>query len=210
MAQVKYCDKCKEKISIREMPNGVWLPFDFQTNELHKCKEIKISKKMTKQQIVENAIKEKVLLTFKDHKHNTYVIAPNKIKKGTVTAYNHLDSRTNVYFLDKMHYIKAVELSEVEMIIKEYKEKVYGLEFILINKDNKQLTKFYSKVDFYKISQVKSKQNVIEQLKEIEFLINNVKEQVVMRNLSEYSLINIEKKINFSLNLFYSLHFFFH
>ncbi len=200
MAQVKYCDKCKEKISIREMPNGVWLPFNYQTDELHKCKEIKVLKKMTKQQTVENAIKEKGLLTFKDHKHNTYVVTPNIIRKGYVSAYNHFDSKMHTYTLDKMYYIKSVQLSEVEMIIKEYKEREYGLEFILINKDNKQLTRSYSRVDYNKISQVKTKQDVIARLKEIEFLINNIKEHVDMENINEYSLINLDKKINFSLD----------
>lgn len=37
MAKIIKCKNCGNKISIREMPNGKWLPFEFQSDELHKC-----------------------------------------------------------------------------------------------------------------------------------------------------------------------------
>ena len=38
MAVIKYCKNCNEKISLRQMPNGYWLPFEFQEDKLHECK----------------------------------------------------------------------------------------------------------------------------------------------------------------------------
>ena len=173
--------------------------FDYQTNEIHKCNEEKV-KKTPKQQIIESSIKEKSMVTFHNDKHEVYIISPKKIKNKLVTGYSHLDEKIHNYSLDKMYCIKTAEPSEVDIIVKDYKEKLYEVEFILINNKNEHLTKFYSKVDYNKISQIKSKQEVIEQLKEIEFLINNVKGQVDMGNLNEYSLNNLDKKINFSLD----------
>ena len=39
MAFIRNCKTCNALISIRKMPNGNWIPFDFQTDELHDCKK---------------------------------------------------------------------------------------------------------------------------------------------------------------------------
>lgn len=199
MAKVKYCDKCKEKISIREMPNGVWLPFDYQTGKLHKCNEEKV-KKTPKQQIIEVAIKENSQLIFHNDKHDVYIITPKKIKNKLVTGYCHLDEQIHNYTLDKMYCIKKAEPSEADMIVKGYKECNYGIEYILVSNGNKQLTKFYSKVDYNNFIHIESKQDVIVRLKEIEFLIDNLKDYVDMAKLNEYYLVNLDRNINFSLD----------
>lgn len=203
MAQVKYCEKCREKISIREMPNGVWLPFDYQTNKLHECKEIKDVKKTPKQQIVEDAIKQKRTLIFHDDKRINHAIIPNKMRNGYVTGYNHLDEKLYKYTFNKMYCIKIAEPNEVEMIIKDYKEKTYGIEYTLVRKiDDKPIIRFYSKENyniFY--NRIKSKQDVVNQIKDIEFLINTIKVKIDITKLRDYSLVNADKKIDISLDI---------
>lgn len=42
MGKIRQCENCGMKISIREMPNGKWLPFEFQSDILHNCIQTKI------------------------------------------------------------------------------------------------------------------------------------------------------------------------
>lgn len=213
MAQVKYCDKCHEKISIREMPNGVWLPFDYQTNDLHECKEIKTTKKeikdaekTPKQEIVDNAIKEKSTLIFHDAKHNTQVIIPSKMINGYVTGYNYLDKQVHIYLLKKMYYIKAAEPSEVEIIKKEHKVKTYGFDYIILRKEGHiQIIKFNAKINYNIIfSYTKSKQDVANRISYIEFLMNIIKDKIDMTKLGDYSLVNLDNNDNLSLDILFN------
>ena len=53
MASIRPCNKCGERISIRQMPHGQWVAFDVATDDQHKCsKKIKkIQKKSTSKKI---------------------------------------------------------------------------------------------------------------------------------------------------------------
>ena len=44
MASIRPCNKCGERISIRQMPHQQWVAFDVATDNPHKC-----SRKKTKQ-----------------------------------------------------------------------------------------------------------------------------------------------------------------
>ena len=37
MSYIRPCNKCGQRISMREMPHGQWVPFDVSTEEQHKC-----------------------------------------------------------------------------------------------------------------------------------------------------------------------------
>jgi len=45
MASVRSCNKCGEKISIRQMPHQQWVAFDIATDNTHKCSKKKIKQK---------------------------------------------------------------------------------------------------------------------------------------------------------------------
>ncbi len=50
MASIRPCNKCGERISIRQMPHGQWVAFDVATDDQHKCSKKKskiIPKKKT-------------------------------------------------------------------------------------------------------------------------------------------------------------------
>lgn len=53
MASIRPCNKCGQRISIRQMPHGQWVAFDVATDDQHKCikrktKEIPKNKKALK------------------------------------------------------------------------------------------------------------------------------------------------------------------
>jgi len=48
MSVRKECDKCGQKISVRKMPNGRWVPFDYNTNTQHKCSSATYKKPVQK------------------------------------------------------------------------------------------------------------------------------------------------------------------
>ena len=37
MASIRPCNKCGQRISIRQMPHGQWVAFDVATDDQHKC-----------------------------------------------------------------------------------------------------------------------------------------------------------------------------
>ena len=51
MASIRPCNKCGERISIRQMPHGQWVAFDVATDDQHKC-----SKKKCEQIAAHNAL----------------------------------------------------------------------------------------------------------------------------------------------------------
>ncbi len=54
MASIRPCNKCGERISIRQMPHGQWVAFDVATDDQHKCskkKSKKIQKKSTSKKL---------------------------------------------------------------------------------------------------------------------------------------------------------------
>ena len=42
MASIRPCNKCGERISIRQMPHGQWVAFDVATDDQHKCSKKKV------------------------------------------------------------------------------------------------------------------------------------------------------------------------
>lgn len=201
MAQIKYCKKCNTKISIREMPNGVWLPFDYQTNELHSCKEKKELKKTSKQLKIEEAIETKKDLLFNDSKKDMYIITPTKIENGYIEGYN-IENELQKYKLEKIYNIQILDSkADKEKKISDYNEKKYGIEYSIIDEETKGvLTKFYVKYNYYKLLNI-SEDEVEGLLNEIEMLLVKVKcYNIDITELRKYSLVNLEKHIDISLD----------
>ena len=48
MASIRPCNKCGERISIRQMPHEQWVAFDVATDNPHKCSKKKVKQKKTK------------------------------------------------------------------------------------------------------------------------------------------------------------------
>ena len=42
MASIRPCNKCGERISIRQMPHEQWVAFDVATDNQHKCSKKKV------------------------------------------------------------------------------------------------------------------------------------------------------------------------
>ena len=57
MASIRPCNKCGERISIRQMPHGQWVAFDVATDDQHKCSKKK-SKKIQKKNISKKLSKD--------------------------------------------------------------------------------------------------------------------------------------------------------
>ena len=57
MASIRPCNKCGERISIRQMPHGQWVAFDVATDDQHICSKKK-SKKIQKKSVSKKLSKE--------------------------------------------------------------------------------------------------------------------------------------------------------
>ena len=57
MSYTRPCNKCGERISIRQMPHGQWVAFDVATDDQHKCSKKK-SKKIQKKSVSKKLSKE--------------------------------------------------------------------------------------------------------------------------------------------------------
>jgi len=56
MASIRPCNKCGNRISIRQMPHGQWVAFDVGTDDQHKCSKKRTTKK---QNIPKNIVETK-------------------------------------------------------------------------------------------------------------------------------------------------------
>ena len=65
MAYIRPCNKCGERISIRQMPHQQWVAFDVATDNPHKC-----SRKKTKQKKSEKSVYSGISLTKEIEKSN--------------------------------------------------------------------------------------------------------------------------------------------
>ena len=65
MASIRPCNKCGERISIRQMPHQQWVAFNIATDKPHKC-----SKKKTKQKKSEKNVYSGISLTKEIEKSN--------------------------------------------------------------------------------------------------------------------------------------------
>ncbi len=65
MASIRPCNKCGERISIRQMPHQQWVAFDVATDNPHKC-----SRKKTKQKKSEKSVYSGISLTKEIEKSN--------------------------------------------------------------------------------------------------------------------------------------------
>ena len=105
MASIRPCNKCGERISIRQMPHQQWVAFDVATDNPHKC-----SKKKTIQK------KEK-----KRNKNDTYSeisfdseIEPNFEDKNldNENFQNEIDEIKNLKNLKKSEYLSEKEIRD--------------------------------------------------------------------------------------------------
>ena len=58
MGVSRKCKKCGQQISIRQMPNGYWIPFDYNTNVQHKCRLSVKDKKTAPSEKINNTFPE--------------------------------------------------------------------------------------------------------------------------------------------------------
>lgn len=105
MASIRPCNKCGERISIRQMPHQQWVAFDVATDNPHKCSKKKIIQK-----------KEK-----KRNKNDTYSeisldseIEPNFEDKNldNENFQNEIDEIKNLKNLKKGEYLSEKEIRD--------------------------------------------------------------------------------------------------
>ena len=142
MGVVKYCKNCNEKISIREMPNGYWIPFDFQGDKLHECKKYNLEtknnksnsksntkeKRLTKREKINLAIKENKDLSFEYTSYNSKEklkrkISPFLFDEKYVTGYCYLRKCKRFFVIDKMRFITIIDRIERPEILLKAKEE---------------------------------------------------------------------------------------
>lgn len=130
LAIIRYCKKCKKKISIREMPNGYWLPFDFKDDQLHHCQTnndyIKISNKPTKLDLVIYAINNNkdLIFSYRDSITKESImrhITPSIFEDGYVTGYCYLRNDNHRFNIERMHFINIIDrISDPKGIVEEF------------------------------------------------------------------------------------------
>ncbi len=54
MASIRPCNKCGERISIRQMPHGQWVAFDVATDNQHECSRKRLKNKDSKKKKYSN------------------------------------------------------------------------------------------------------------------------------------------------------------
>ena len=129
------------------MPNGVWVPFDYKTRELHKCskehnqvervehkaveQERKSSRRLTKTDRILSAIVEGKDITYeytslssgKMKRHLT----PITVEIGAVSGFCHLRKEMRSFRIDSLHYLVVIdrvpeEINLGDIQLKKYKE----------------------------------------------------------------------------------------
>lgn len=121
MAVLKYCKNCNAKISIRKMPNGYNIPFDYQTDIVHKCKKQASAKSFSpKEKIVDEAIRNKnditfyskdVLVRFRPISRRNRIIKGVDYNRGYDSTFN-LDKVTHINLVYSITNKKVGELNK--------------------------------------------------------------------------------------------------
>ncbi|WP_352406429.1 hypothetical protein [Acetoanaerobium noterae] len=157
MAVIKYCKNCNEKISLRQMPNGYWLPFEFQEDKLHECKIYKNEKNITDLESNIKAIgltnREKIDMAIASNKdlyfeYTSFMtgeklkrkITPVSIYEEYVNGYCYLSNSRKSFIIDNMRYLKIIEKSENINLLEKQNQNITTNNDKLENKKQKIAT----------------------------------------------------------------------
>tara|TARA_B100000900_G_C20355011_1_gene623886 strand:- start:91 stop:468 length:378 start_codon:yes stop_codon:yes gene_type:complete len=105
MASIRPCNKCGERISIRQMPHQQWVAFDVGTDNPHKClkKNIKKNKNITPSVVTSISNKESEQInTNYDFEEDNFENEINEIEnlkslKRDSTIYNNEENSNNFF-----------------------------------------------------------------------------------------------------------------
>ena len=105
MASIRPCNKCGERISIRQMPHQQWVAFDVGTDNPHKClkKNIKKNKNITSSVVTSISNKESEQInTYYDFEEDNFENEINEIEnlkslKRDSTIYNNEENSNNFF-----------------------------------------------------------------------------------------------------------------
>ena len=105
MASIRPCNKCGERISIRQMPHQQWVAFDVGTDNPHKClkKNIKKNKNITPSVVTSISNKESEQInTNYDFDEDNFENEINEIEnlkslKRDSTIYNNEEDSNNFF-----------------------------------------------------------------------------------------------------------------
>ena len=105
MASIRPCNKCGERISIRQMPHQQWVAFDVRTDNPHKClkKNIKKNKNITPSVVTSISNKESEQInTNYDFEEDNFENEINEIEnlkslKRDSTIYNNEENSNNFF-----------------------------------------------------------------------------------------------------------------
>lgn len=157
MAVIKYCKNCNEKISLREMPNGYWLPFEFQEDKLHECKEYKIKKNIddlkSNIKVIELTNREKIDMAIANNKdlyfeYTSFMtgeklkrkITPLSIYEEYVNGYCYLRNSRKSFIIDNMHSLKVIDKSENINLLKKQNQNITTNNYKFENRKQKITT----------------------------------------------------------------------
>ena len=105
MASIRPCNKCGERISIRQMPHQQWVAFDVGTDNPHKClkKNIKKNKNITPSVVtsISNKKSEQINTNY-DFEEDNFENEINEIEnlkslKRDSTIYNNEENSNNFF-----------------------------------------------------------------------------------------------------------------
>ena len=105
MASIRPCNKCGERISIRQMPHQQWVAFDVGTDNPHKCLKKKIKKNKNIKPSVVTSISNKEseqINTNYDFEEDNFENEINEIEnlkslKRDSTIYNNEENSNNFF-----------------------------------------------------------------------------------------------------------------
>ena len=105
MASIRPCNKCGERISIRQMPHQQWVAFDVGTDNPHKClkKNIKKNKNIKPSFVTSIKNKESVKINtnydFEEDKFQNEINEIENLKslKRDSTIYNNEENSNNFF-----------------------------------------------------------------------------------------------------------------
>ncbi len=105
MASIRPCNKCGERISIRQMPHQQWVAFDVGTDNPHKClkKNIKKNKNIKPSVVTSISNKESEQInTNYDYEEDNFENEINEIEnlkslKRDSTIYNNEENSNNFF-----------------------------------------------------------------------------------------------------------------
>lgn len=127
MSFVRKCKKCGEKISIRKMPNGKWVPYDFGTDVCHldTCKASK-KKKTSRKKAAQKAVENKSFNVKKITEEFKKAIEDDKL---ILLDYQDAKGRKTIRFVKPLYFYRSIYLRT--FCYKRYDERTFRLDRII-------------------------------------------------------------------------------